>query len=430
MTEHQAVPRRILLAGAIGSILEWYDFSVFGAFTVILAHVFFANSDQVTAVLATFAVFGVGFVARPVGAIIFGAYGDRLGRRRALILTVLLMAVPTTLMALLPTPASIGVTATVLLIALRFVQGLSAGGEVAGGYTFLSEQAGAGHYARTINWAGWVTFVGIGLGAAVGATITGLFPMEWVYAWGWRVAFAFNLVLLALALLLRRGLTETPEFEQLQAGGVVAVNPVREAFREVRKQMVQGFFAVSFSASGIYFITAFMPAFLAMEDMLSIAQALLVTLLNVVVIIVFNFIGASLSDRHGSRRIALIGTALMILLGLPLWWLATRHDTLMIVLGQFGLAAILGLYYVPQIAVTNRSFPTRLRYVGHSVSHNFASAAFGGTSALVATYLLHVTGNVLSSVLWPFGLAAVTFAILWTYPRLFAGEQTREDDAG
>ena len=103
MTEHQAVPRRILLAGAIGSILEWYDFSVFGAFTVILAHVFFAGSDQVTAVLATFAVFGVGFVARPVGAIIFGAYGDRLGRRRALILTVLLMAVPTTLMALLLT---------------------------------------------------------------------------------------------------------------------------------------------------------------------------------------------------------------------------------------------------------------------------------------------------------------------------------------
>jgi MHS family proline/betaine transporter-like MFS transporter len=423
MSEHQAVPRRILLAGAIGSILEWYDFSVFGAFAVILAHVFFGGRDEITAVLATFAVFGVGFLARPIGAIIFGAYGDRLGRRRALIVAVLLMAIPTTLMALLPTPASIGVTATVLLIALRFVQGLSAGGEVAGGYTFLSEQAGAGHYARTINWVGWVTFVGIGLGAAVGAIITGFFPMEWVYAWGWRVAFAFNLVLLAIALLLRRGLTETPEFEQLQAGGDVARNPVREAFRDVRREMLQGFLAVSFAGSGIYFITAFMPAFLAMEQMLTISQALVVTLLNVAVIIVFNFIGAALSDRHGCRRIALIAAGLMVLLGLPSWWLATQHDTVLILLGQFGLAAILGLFYVPEIVIVNRSFPTRLRYVGHSISHNFASAAFGGTAALVATYLLHATGNVLSPVLWPLGLAAVSFAILWTYPRLFKGEQ-------
>ena len=427
MTEHQAVPRRILLAGAIGSILEWYDFSVFGAFTVILAHVFFAGSDQVTAVLATFAVFGVGFVARPVGAIIFGAYGDRLGRRRALILTVLLMAVPTTLMALLPTPASIGVTATVLLIALRFVQGLSAGGEVAGGYTFLSEQAGAGHYARTINWAGWVTFVGIGLGAAVGALITGLFPMEWVYAWGWRVAFGFNLVLLAIALLLRRGLTETPEFERLQAAGDVAVNPVREAYREVRREMLQGFAVASFSGAGIYFITAFMPAFLAIQQMLTISQALLVTLLNIAVIIVFTFIGAALSDRHGNRRMALIGSGLMVLVGLPIWWLATQHDTALIIIGQFGLAAILGLYYVPEIVIVNRSFPTRLRYAGHSISHNFAAAAFGGTSALGATYLLHATGNVLSPVFWPLGLAALSFAVVWTYPRLFRGE--RADDA-
>ena len=164
-----------------------------------------------------------------------------------------------------------------------------------------------------------------------------------------------------------------------------------------------------------------------MQQMLTISQALLVTLLNIAVIIVFTFIGAALSDRHGNRRMALIGSGLMVLVGLPIWWLATQHDTALIIIGQFGLAAILGLYYVPEIVIVNRSFPTRLRYAGHSISHNFAAAAFGGTSALGATYLLHATGNVLSPVFWPLGLAALSFAVVWTYPRLFRGE--RADDA-
>ncbi|MGI9186917.1 MAG: MFS transporter, partial [Gaiellales bacterium] len=304
MLTPKGVPRRQLLAGAIGGVLEWYDFSVFGALTVVLARVFFPGQDQVTAVLATFAVFGVGFLARPLGAIIFGAYGDRLGRRRALTLTILLMAGPTTLMAVLPTPASIGIWATVLLIALRFVQGLSAGGEVAGGYTFLSEQAQPGHYARTINWSGWVTYVGIALGAAVGAAITGLLPMDAVLSWGWRLAFALNLVLLVVAVVLRRGLIETPEFERLQATGATSANTVREALRAVPRQMIAGLTSASFASVGIYFITAFMPAFLAMEQMLTLAQALCVTLFDIGVIIVFCFVGAHLADRRGARLTA------------------------------------------------------------------------------------------------------------------------------
>jgi MHS family proline/betaine transporter-like MFS transporter len=418
----KGVPRRTLLAGAIGSVLEWYDFSVFGAFTVVLAHVFFPGSDQVTAVLATFAVFGVGFLARPLGAIIFGAYGDRIGRRRALILTVLLMAGPTTMMAILPTPASIGIWATILLIALRFVQGLSAGGEVAGAYTFLSEQARPGHYARTINWSGWVTYVGIALGAAVAAAITGLLPTNAVMSWGWRLAFALNLVLLVIAFVLRRGLSETPEFERLQAEGGTAGNPVREAFRDVRREMAKGFLTSSLASVAIYFITAFMPAFLAMEQMLTLPQALCVTLFDIGVIIVFCFISAHLADRRGARRVALWGAGLMLILGLPFWWLATHHETGLVLIGQAGLAAMLGLFYTPQVTIINRSFPTRLRYVGHSISHNFCSAIFGGTAALLATYLLKATGNVLAPIAGVLVVAALAFVACWMYPRRFAGE--------
>ena len=422
-TESDSVPRRLLLAGAIGSILEWYDFSVFGVFAVVLARVFFASDDEITALLATFAVFGVGFLARPIGALAFGAYGDRLGRRRALLLTILLMAVPTTLMAFLPTPASIGATATVLLIALRFVQGLSAGGEVAGGYTFLSEQGRPGRYARTINWGAWVTFLGLALGAAIGALMTSMFPMSWVEEWGWRIAFGFNLVLLAIAYVLRRGLVETPEFEQLRATGETARNPVRESFATAPRQLVAGFLTTSFASAAIYFVATFMPAFLAMEDMLSIAQALLLTLVNVGAIVTCCFIGARLADGLGARRVALTAAGATFLLALPLWWLATRHQNALIVIGAVSLSALLGIYYVAQLAMVNRSFPARVRYAGHSIAHNLSVAAFGGTSALVATYLLKTTGNVLSAITLVLVTSVIAFAASWLYPRLYEGER-------
>ena len=423
MPESDSVPRRLLLAGAIGSILEWYDFSVFGVFAVVLARVFFASDDEITALLSTFAVFGVGFLARPIGAFAFGAYGDRLGRRRALLLTILLMAVPTTLMAFLPTPASIGVTATVLLIALRFVQGLSAGGEVAGGYTFLSEQGRPGHYARAVNWGAWVTFLGLALGAAVGATMTSMFPMSWVETWGWRIAFGLNLVLLAIAYTLRRGLVETPEFEQLRASGATARNPVREAFATAPRQLVAGFLASSYSSAAIYFVATFMPAFLAMEDMLSITQALLLTLLNVAAIVVCCFLGARLADQFGARRVAATTAGAMIVVALPLWWLATRHEAALIVAGSLALSALLALYYVAQLTMVNRSFPTRVRYAGHSIAHNLASAVFGGSSALVATFLLKTTGNVLAPISLVLLTSVIALASMWLYPRLYEGER-------
>lgn len=415
-------PRRLLLAGAIGSILEWYDFTVFGVFAVVLAKVFFAGDDELTGILATFAVFGVGFLARPLGAALFGALGDRIGRRRTLILTILLMAIPTTLMALAPTPAQIGAAATLLLVALRFLQGLSAGGEVAGGYTFLSEQAQPGHYARTINWAGWVTFLGVLLGALMGALITSVLDEDQVLAYGWRLAFAFNLILLAAALVVRRGLTETPEFENLKSAGELAQHPIRTTFRSVPGRIVAGFLATSWQSVGVYFLITFVPAYLQVQEMASAPQALLLSAASILTIIVGSFASGRLADRFGSRRIAASAAVAMVAAGGPLWWLVSHGGELRMLTGLIGLSLVFGVFYVAQVTMVNRSFPARFRYTGHSIAHNLAAAAFGGTAALIATWILDRTGSAFAPILWPIAIAALGAAACLLYPRTFPGE--------
>lgn len=416
-------PRRLLAAGAIGSILEWYDFTIFGAFAVVLAKVFFAADDPLTGILATFAVFGVGFLARPIGAALFGSLGDRIGRRRTLILAIVLMAVPTTLMAVMPTPERIGVTATFLLVALRFLQGLSAGGEIAGGYTYLGEQAPAGRFARTINWAAWVAFAGVLLGALVAALISAVLDPAQVASFGWRIAFAFNLVLFAAAAIVRRGIDETPEFEALRDDRAVARRPVRDALRAVPGRIASGFLATAWQGVAVYFIVTFVPAYLQVEQEISAPIALVVTAANIAIIIAANFVGARLSDRHGSRQVALVSAAGAALLGAPIWWLVTQEQIAGVIIGLSALSALFGLFYVAQITMVNRSFPARFRYTGHSLAHNLASAAFGGTAALIATWSLIWTGSALAPIVWPIAVAAISTLSCLLYPRHFAGER-------
>lgn len=418
-----STPRRLLLAGAIGSVLEWYDFTIFGAFAVVLAKVFFAGDDELTGILSTFAIFGVGFLARPLGAVLFGYLGDRVGRRRTLILTILLMAIPTTLMALVPTPAQIGVAATLSLVVLRFLQGLSAGGEVAGGYTFLSEQAPRGRYARTINWAGWVTFLGVLLGALVGALINAVLDPEQVLAYGWRLAFALNLVLLVAAAIVRRGLPETPEFEALRDAGDLAHNPVRTTIRSVPGRIVAGILTTSWQSVGVYFLITFVPAFLQVQDMVSPSVALLMSAVGIVTIIGGSFASGRLADRFGSRLVAMSAAGAMVLLGGPFWLLVARGDPLVAVIGLVGIAALFGLFYVAQVTMVNRSFPARYRYTGHSIAHNIAAALFGGTAALIAAWILARTGSPIAPIIWPIAVAALAGISCLLYPRYFAGER-------
>ena len=218
-------PRRVVTAGVIGNVLEWYDFAVYGYFAPILATLFFPDGDRTLSLLAAFGAFAVGFLMRPVGAALFGHIGDRYGRARALLLSVALMAIPTVVMGLLPTYDSIGLAASLLIVLLRMCQGLAVGGEFTSSIVFLAEHAPPRRRGFFSSWAMFGATAGTMLGALVGAALSSTLSQEALAAWGWRVAFIAGIAVAVVGVILRRNMFDLPPVES-------AVSPVKRAFTE------------------------------------------------------------------------------------------------------------------------------------------------------------------------------------------------------
>ncbi|MGD8562792.1 MAG: MFS transporter, partial [Desulfarculaceae bacterium] len=222
---------RNTIGGAFGNILEWYDFAVFGYFAPVIGANFFPAQDKLAALINAFGVFAAGYLMRPIGGIIFGHIGDRLGRKRALQLSVALMAIPTTLLGLLPSYASIGVTASVLLVVLRLVQGLSVGGELIGSISFITEMAPARRRGFLGSWTLFSAIGGVMLGSAVATLLHWVLSDASLHSWGWRLPFLAGILIGGFGLWMRSGIKETPAFEQARRQGQVISNPVVEAVR-------------------------------------------------------------------------------------------------------------------------------------------------------------------------------------------------------
>src|SRR3990172_5085241 len=216
--------RRVLAAGVIGNVLEWYDFAVYGFFAPILAEQFFPAGDRMVSLLAAFGAFAVGFLMRPVGAVLFGHIGDRYGRARALLISVAMMAIPTVLMGLLPTYATIGIAASLLIVILRMFQGMAVGGEFTSSIVFLAEHAPPRRRGFFSSWAMFAATTGTMLGAAVGAMLSNLLSPEDLVAWGWRAAFISGIAVAVVGIIVRWNMSDTP-------ASVDRISPVRLAFR-------------------------------------------------------------------------------------------------------------------------------------------------------------------------------------------------------
>ncbi|MGI9116336.1 MAG: MFS transporter [Gaiellales bacterium] len=412
-----AASRSAYIAGSVGSIIEWYDFAIFGAFAVVLARVFFPADDEMAGVLRTFAIFGVGFIARPLGAIVFGSLGDRIGRRRTLMIAIVAIAVPTVLMACLPTPAQIGQWATLLLVALRFLQGFSAGGEGGGAITFIGEHAAAGRRARAINWAESAITCGLLLGAVVAFAISSALSESQLDAWGWRLAFALTLPLLVIGAIVRRGAGESPEFEAARDEGRVVAHPVAAVARSHAGALIRGFFLIGGGYAFYYFLATFIPAFLQMHAGLTFSTSFLLATLNLAVVIVTYRVSAEISDRWGARRTVLAGSAVLLVVAYPAWLLITHGGTAPAALGGVLLSIAIGLVVVPQIVILMESFPTELRYTGYSLTANVAGAVFGGTVAFAATGLMMTSGSARAPIAIVVGAALMTLIVAALYPR-------------
>ena len=411
MTEPTAAQsRRAVVAATIGNLLEWYDFGVYGFFAATIGRVFFAAGDPTSALLASFATFGVGFLMRPLGGIIIGWIGDHRGRKPAMILCILSMAFGTVMIGLLPGYASIGVAAPALLVVARLIQGFSAGGDWGGSTAFMVEWAPNGRRGWYGSFQQASVACGLLLGSAMAALIASAMAPEAVADWGWRVPFLLGGLLGPVGFLLRRSVEETPHYRATMAPPP-SLRPASASFLEG----LRGFgFTIHWTVC-FYIFLAYMPTFTRTQAKLSNAESLWSNTIGLVVLVVAIPMMGALSDRIGRKRLLLASCAAFIVLPLPLLWIITQapgFGVIALIQVVFGLA--ISLMSGPGPAAITEIFPTRGRSVWMSSSYALAVAIFGGFAPFIATWLIATTGWNLSPMFYVMAAAAITFGVVAT----------------
>ncbi|MFI7639732.1 MFS transporter [Nonomuraea sp. NPDC049400] len=409
--------RKVLASTLAGTTIEWYDFFIYAqAAGLVFGPLFLAPVDEQAPGLATLislATIGISFLFRPLGAIIAGRYGDRLGRKRMLVLTLLLMGAATTLIGLLPTYGSIGVAAPIALILLRILQGFSAGGEW-GGAALLSVE----HAPRDRRgWWGAFPQIGVPIGLILATGVLWIMSTvttpEQFKAWGWRVPFLLSLTLIIIGYLVRRAVEESPVFKELQQRTKTSSAPLRDLFRGNSKNvLLTALIFVANNAAG-YLLIAYFISYGTTKLGLSRPSVLLATVAGSVGWLVFTLYGGVLSDRIGRVRTFQIGYALVFVWMIPLFLLMETRNIWLFAAAIIVLAIGLGLSYGPMSAMYAEMFPVSVRYSGVAIGYALGAILGGAFAPTIAQALVQSTGSALSvgayiMVLCVISLAAVT----------------------
>ena len=400
---------KAILAASIGNLLEWYDFGVYAYLASLIATKFFPSSDPTASLLAAFAAYGVGFLARPLGGILIGRLGDTKGRKAALVLTIFLMAFGTVGLGLLPSYETIGVAAPILLVALRILQGIAAGGEWGTSTAFMIEWSPPGRRGFFGSFQQVSTAGGSLLGSAIAATLTSLLSSSAMLDWGWRVPFILGAVLLIVGVYLRQNVDETPSYEASRQAAVQ--EPVASGFP--LGALAFGF--TIFWTVAYYTLLAWMPSFTQRFAGLAPSEALWSNTIGLVAMIIAIPIWGALSDKIG-RRPLLMASALSIgLLSWPLFSLMAKGGGLALVLPiQIAFGILLALYSGPGPAAISEIFPTHLRSTWMSTGYSLAVAIFGGFAPFIATWLIQTTGSPVSpTYLYLLPAAVLSLVVIW-----------------
>lgn len=401
--------RKVLLATGIGHFVEWFDFGLYGTLAAIIGLQFFHAETPAVALLSSFAVFGAGFVMRPLGGLYFGSLGDRIGRRKVLATVILLTSGATFVMGLLPTFSQIGITATVLLVITRLIQGFAAGGESAGATTFLAEyspNARRGYFTCWIDNFGFMAFVA---GSGLVFLLTASLGETAMNDWGWRIPFLIAGPLGWVGLYLRNQLEDSPEFLETLKSGKTEAAPLHAA---VTKAWGALFFCVGFvviKAVGHWTLQTFMPSYLSTEMHYSKLDSYAITTLGLFGIAVMVPFMGYLSDKFGRKPLMLAGCAGFILFTYPAMMVMANGDMLSAVLAMLLLGAFIAAFDGACSAAMAELFPTSIRYGGMAIAYNLAVAFFGGITPWFSAYLMTATGNPFSPALYVMGAALITF---------------------
>ncbi|MEZ5691141.1 MAG: MFS transporter [Rickettsiales bacterium] len=388
--------RKVVASGMIGNGLEWYDYALYGQMAWLLARLFFPEGDEAVQLLATFGVFAAGFIVRPLGAILFGWMGDRYGRKTAMVVAVLMMAIPTGCIGLLPTYKDIGLWAPILLTIIRLLQGLSLGGEFAGSITYIVEHAPE----NKRGWAGSASLVSLILGFLLGSLVVNtsinLMGNEVFENWGWRIPFLAGIVIGLVGFYIRRHCEESPVYEEAKQENNISQTPVREAITKHPWQMLQGFtiymtVTMPFYLVAVYFIT------FSQKIGVSEVKSLNFNIYNMLAMLFSMPLSAWISDYIGRKKIMIVSCVAMFLVTPLLFTQFTNGNSIfMIGMSQFILAFILGIYIGPVPAMLVEMFPTNIRFTGMAIAYNLAAALFGGTAPMICEWLIRTTDSYFS----------------------------------
>lgn len=407
---------RAILAASSGNVLEWYDFTVYGFLAPTLATLFFPSEDKLASLISAFAVLAVGYAARPVGSVIFGHIGDRIGRKTALMISVLLMGGGSFAIAALPTYEEVGITAALLLVAIRIVQGISVAGEYTASGVLLVEQAGAGRRAMTGAWVAFAMMWGCVLGSAVPAGFSSVLTSEQMAEWGWRLPFAIGGMVAIFSAILRLNLTETVRTKASDDEG----SPILQSLRH-HSMLIGQMVMLLIPTAVIYFVIyVYAVSYLGSEAGFSSSKALDITTINLIVMALFVPVCGWAADRYGLRPVFLAGALATLLLTVPCWWLMHRTDTVSVFAGQFGLTLSSTAGWALSVTALTLTAPSHLRCSVVALGYNICMAVFGGTTPMVATYLVNRTGDDYAPVYYIIAATLISLPVIWRLPKLIS----------
>ena len=415
--------RQVVFASLIGTTIEWYDFFVYGtAAALVFNQLFFPNVDPVIGTLAAFATFGVGFIARPLGGIVFGHYGDKIGRKSMLVITLLIMGIATTLIGLLPSFATIGIWAPILLVVLRFLQGLAVGGEWGGAVLMAVEYSPEGRRGFYGRWPQMGSPIALFLSTVIFSAFAAL-PDEQFLSWGWRVPFLVSIVLVGVGLYIRLRIFETPAFSQVKESGTAARLPIVDVLKNDLRKVFIAAGIVFVTIGGFYVVVTFSLSYgtetLGIPRGVMLTGVIIAAISELITIPIF----ASLSDRVGRRPICIWSAAVAMLLAFPFFWVLGTEVAVLIWLAFAVYAGVLGGVYGPGAAFVAEQFETRRRYSGASAGYQLSGVLSGAFAPLIASALLAAAGG----SIWPVALYLAGLSLISLVSAYLATETYRAD---